>query len=89
MSRRIIFSARCDEAASAIGGYESIDCSLDAFWGGLQNDPHGFLSIKTQLYSAKFIVTKPLKNVPPLVWIFTISTNGDVILDHVEIYENY
>jgi len=89
MGRGIWFSPECEQAANEIGGFQFIDCSLDAFWDSLQKDPHGFPSIKSQMYSAKFIVTKPIANVPPLVWLFTIALNGDVTLTHVEIYESY
>lgn len=89
MSRGIWFSIACNEAAAALGGYEKIDASLDAFWDALEREPHGFPSIKTQLFSAKFILTKPARDVPALVWLFTIAVNGDVTLEHVELFEAY
>jgi hypothetical protein len=88
-SRRIFFSKECDAAALLVGGYERIDCSLDAIWDALLRNPYGFPKIECDWFSARYIVTKPFMDSPALVWIFVIELDGDVIIDNVEEYQNY
>ena len=89
MARSILFATSCDLAAEVLGGYERIDSSLDAVMQGLMVNPYGFPRIESDFYSARYIRTKPIRDVPPLVWLFEIDANNDVILMHVEEYERY
>jgi hypothetical protein len=88
--RQIFFSPACDIAASKLGGYEQIDESLTSgVYDALLRHPYGFSKIECDWFSARYITTKPFGTTPALVWIFTIEANGDVVIDNVEIYENY
>ena len=88
-TRRIFFSARCDDAAERLGGYRLIDPSLDAVWDALVRNPFGLPRVESDWYSARYAVTKPFEALPALVWIIVIETGGDVEIDDVEEYENY
>lgn len=89
VDRRIFFSSACNEAAVRLGGYERIDASIDAaIWDALTRNPYGFKEVSFGWYSARYIVTKSYKDVPALLWWFTIE-GGDVSIDHVEEFEDY
>ena len=87
--RKIFQSKACDEAAEALGGYQRIDSSISgAVWDALVRNPYGFKEVGYGRYSARYIVTKPYADVPALLWWFRIDM-GDVIIEHVEEFENY
>ena len=87
--RKIFFSDECESAASRLGGYERIESCLDAIWDALIRNPYGFPQIESDWFSARYIVTKSFQGVPALLWIFTIGAEGEVVINHVEEYENY
>ena len=89
MARSILYAPSCDLAAEALGGYVRIDASLDAVMQGLMVNPYAFPRIESDFYSARYIRTKPIRDIPALVWLFEINPNNDVILMHVEQYEDY
>jgi hypothetical protein len=89
MSRSIIYAASCDVAAELLGGYERIDCSLDAAILGLVVNPFGFPVVESDFYRARYVVTIPIRDVPALIWIFEIDINNNVTLLHVEEFENH
>ena len=86
--RRIYFSAECDEAARRLGGYAAIDRSLDAFWDGLLRNPYGFPKFESDWISFRYVITKPIPGVPPLVWTFTIASD-EIVLQFVEEFSGY
>ncbi len=86
--RKIVFSAECDAAAEALGGYVRIDRTLDAAMDGLMRDLYGFPLMESDWYSARIIQTKPLPGIPALVWYFTIR-GRDVVIQYVEEFEGY
>jgi hypothetical protein len=85
---RVVFSADCDKAAEAIGGYGRIDKSLDASWDGLHTNPHGFPIYESDWFSVRYILTRPMPGIPPLLWTFRIFRD-EVELLHVEEFERY
>jgi hypothetical protein len=87
--RGIFFSRRCDAAAEILGGYRRIDEALDAVWDALSRNPYGLPKCECDWFSARYIVTKPYGDAPALVWLIIIEPSGDVIIDHVEEYEDY
>ncbi len=90
MARRaIFFSAQCDECAHRLGGYQRIDPALDAVWDVLIRNPYALPRVESDWYSARYISTKPFRGVPALVWTIEIQENGDVLIDHVEEFEDY
>lgn len=86
--RKIVFSAECDAAAEALGGYIRIDCTLDGAMDALMRNPYGFPLLQSDWYSVRYIVTKSMAGVPALVWFFTIE-GRDVTIQHVEEYQGY
>jgi len=85
-----MFADECHVAAEALGGFERIDGTLTSgIYDGLVRNPYGFRLVESDWYSSRLIFTKPYKDVPALVWIFAIDESGDVIINHVEEFENY
>jgi hypothetical protein len=87
--RSIYFSDQCDQCALSLGGYEKIDHTLDAVWDALVRNPYGFPLVESDWYSARFIVTAPFHGTPALIWTIAIESNGDVVIDHVEVFDGY
>ena len=87
--REIAFSAKCDAAADRMGGYIRIDESLIPIFDALYHDPTGFPRVDVDWCACRFIVTKPFRDVPALLWLFYIEPSGRVVIDHVEEFEGY
>lgn len=88
--RRILFAEECDAAAAMLGGYENIDDALtSAIYDALDRNPYGFPIVESDWFSARYIVTKPFRTTRALLWVFVIEGNGDVVIRHVEEYDNY
>jgi hypothetical protein len=85
--RAIRFDQECDKAAEALGGYEAIDDSLNAYLDALDREPAGFPKIETEWGSVRYIRTKPIGDIPELLWYFILDASGDVTLTHVEKYD--
>lgn len=45
--------------------------------------------VESDWYSARYVETLSFNGVPPLLWTIDIQTNGDVVIDHVEEFEDY
>jgi hypothetical protein len=87
--RKIIYSAMCDASAARLGGYEKIDVALDGVIDALSRDPHGFRLVASDwFFSFRYAVTKPVGDVPALVWIFRIEREA-VVIEDVEEFEGY
>lgn len=86
--KRVVFTDECNQAAERLGGYARIDCSLDAFWDGLYRNPYGFPKYESDWFSVRYIITKPIYDVPPLIWYISVSAD-EVLLLYVEEYEKY
>jgi hypothetical protein len=84
--RSIRFDNDCELAAEKLGGYEAIDDSLYAYYGALQLEPHGFGKVDTAFGSTRYVHTKPIGDIPELIWYFLIESNGDILIVHVEKY---
>jgi hypothetical protein len=82
--RQIIHSVAFDRAVEALGGYRSIDRSLDTIIDALYRNPHGFNKFESDFISFRYAITKSTAWLPALVVIFTIAENGDVTLEHIE-----
>ena len=87
--RAIFFSAQSKECAARIGGYGRIDDSLDAVWDTLRRNPYALPRVESDWYSARYVTTLPFGGVPALLWTVEIQANGDVVIDHVEEFEDY
>lgn len=88
--RNIKFADECSIAAAHLGGFRTIDDALTSgIYDALDRYPWGFPSVESDWYSARYIITKPFKQTCALIWVFVIESNGDVIIKHVEEYENY
>lgn len=87
--REIFYSAQCDVCAENLGGYLRIDQSLNAVLDVLIRNPYNLPRVESDWYSARYVTTIPVDNAPALLWTFEIQSNGDVIIDHVEEFEDY
>jgi hypothetical protein len=52
-------------------------------------NPYAFPMIESDFYRARYVPTIPIGGVPALVWIFEIDVNNNVIMIHVEEFEEY
>jgi hypothetical protein len=82
--REIIYSTAFDQAVEKIGGYRSIDVSLDTILDALYRNPYGFNKFESDFVSFRYAITKSTDWLPALIVIFTIAENGNVTLEHVE-----
>ena len=86
--REIIESDNFKTAVHALGGHRAIDEALGPIMEALYHDPHGFPGLKNKWISFRYARTKGIDFIPPLVVMFTVEPNGDVILDHIEADED-
>jgi hypothetical protein len=82
--RQIIEAESFKEAVRNLGGHRAIDEALEPIIEALYHYPQGFPFFENQWVSFRYARTKALEAVPPLVVIFTIEPNGDVVFQHVE-----
>lgn len=82
--RELIEAESFKEAVLKLGGHRAIDEVLEPIIEALYRNPQGFPFFENQWVSFRYARTKALEFVPPLVVIFTIEPNGDVVLRHVE-----
>ncbi|WP_269584943.1 hypothetical protein [Roseibium sp. Sym1] len=82
--RQIIATKNFDEAVKKLGGYRSIDAAMEPIIESLIHDPYGFPIFESDLVSFRYARVQRIGNDPPLVVIFQIDVNKNVILDHVE-----
>jgi hypothetical protein len=86
--REIIEAESFKEAVRNLGGYRVIDKSLEPIIEALYRNPYGFMFFQNDWASFRYARTRALESMPPLVVIFTIESNGDVVLQHVEEDQN-
>ena len=82
--REIIESESFKEAVTALGGHRAIDEALEPLLEALYQNPFGFPKFENDWVSFRYARTKPVDFMPPLVFIFTIDTDHNVVLQHVE-----
>lgn len=84
--REIIEAESFKEAVNRLGGHRAIDEALEPIIEALYKNPYGFLSFENDWASFRYARTKllPQYSIPPLVVIFTIDHDRNVILQHVE-----
>jgi hypothetical protein len=88
--REIAFSEKCDAAAQRLGGYDRIREMLIPIFDGLRHNPEGFEKIGLDWSPYRMIITNALGNsIPALVWLFFIEIGGKVVIDDVEVFEEY
>lgn len=84
--RQIIYAVEFDQEVEALGGYRAIDEALDTILDGLYRNPYGFNKFENEFISFRYVITKAISSLPPLVVVFSIASNGDVTLEHIEEY---
>jgi hypothetical protein len=84
VGRQIIYDKSFDAGVEALGGYRAIDRVLDTVIEALYRNPYGFKKFESDLISFRYIITKPVHDMPSLAIIFSISGNGDVTLELIE-----
>ena len=89
MGRIIYFAPSCDIAVQELGGYERIDGALDSIYQALRVNPFGFPLIENDFTRARYAKTRPIRDIPALVWLFEIDEHNNVTILHVEEFLDY
>jgi hypothetical protein len=86
-SRRIIYLPEFDEQADALGGIRIIDQApvIDV----LERNPRAFRVIETSWFRVRYATTRQFGNVPPLLVIFSIDEDDDVLMEWIEALTTY
>jgi len=84
MRRQIIYAKTFDEAVDALGGYRAIDRAIDTIVDALDRNPYVFNLFESDFISFRYVITKPIEDLPSLIIIFSIGHEGNVTLEHVE-----
>ena len=82
--RNIIYSDEFETAVNALGGYRALDAALSPFMEALTTNPYGFEKFESDGFSFRWLITKEIDWVPPLVIVFRIDDDKNVELLHVE-----
>lgn len=61
-----------------------MDEALSTIYAALAVNPYAFEKFENDFMSFRYAITKRIGIVPPLVFVFSIGTDGSVYLDHVE-----
>lgn len=89
--RSIIEEDSFQDAVVLVGGAQLVDLALSSIIHGLMRNPYGYGLHENQFTSFRYAITRKVMwtepQIPPLIVTFTISENGDVHLQHVEVYE--
>lgn len=89
--REIIHEESFAAAVEALGGAQLIDLALDSVIPGLTSNPFGYKLHEHLFTSFRYAITRPINwpalSMPPLVVIFTIDEDGNVHLQHVEVWD--
>lgn len=92
--RRVVFAHSFDECTEALGGHKIVDEALAPVIDALYRNPFAFDAIEivfngNELVSCRYAITKPLRNLPAIVVVFTIDGNDDVEITHAEEADRY
>jgi hypothetical protein len=82
--REIIESTSFREAVQKLGGARAIDAAFETLAEALYHNPFGFPLFENDWTQFRYARTKEIDFIPPLVFIFTIDANKNVVLEHVE-----
>ncbi|HVX79822.1 MAG TPA: hypothetical protein VHB23_00485 [Devosiaceae bacterium] len=82
--RNIISSPAFDAAVELLGGYRAIDAAMAPVIEALASNPYGFPLFESDQFSFRWLITHEIAWVPPLVIVFRIDEDKNVILEHVE-----
>lgn len=82
--RRIIYRPEFDEDANRLGGIAAVQRVIDPVIESLENDPYSFglLDVVTGL---RYAATKAVGAMQPLIVVFSIDADGDVMMEAVDI----
>jgi hypothetical protein len=89
MPRRIIYMPEFDDQANALGGIRLIDQALRPVIDVLERNPRAFRIIETSWFRVRYATTRQVGNVPPLLVIFSIDEDDDVLMEWVEPLRQY
>jgi len=84
----IRYDPACDEAADKLGGYGAIDDSLTPYLEWPTPQSEGVLGVEAFWGSVRCVKTIAIGDMPTLLWYFVIEANGDVLITHVEKYDD-
>jgi hypothetical protein len=89
MPRRIIYLPEFDEQAKVLGGIQIVDQALRPIVDALERNPRAFRVIETPWFRVRYAATRQVGNVPPLLIIFSIDEDDDVVMEWVETLGSY
>jgi hypothetical protein len=89
MPRRIIYLPEFDEQARVLGGIRLIDQVLRPVIDALERNPRAFRVVETPWFRVRYATTRQVGNVPPLVVIFSIDEDDDVLMEWIEALAGY
>ena len=87
--RQIIFQKAFDEAVEELGGYRHLDRAIDPVLDGLSRNPYVFHYIETEFTKFRYVITKPIEELPSYAIIFAITPDGDITLEDILENLNY
>lgn len=82
--RSIISSKEFDEAVEKLGGYRAVDAAMAPIIEALMLNPYGLPLFESDKFSFRWVATHEIDWVPPLIVIFRIDDDKNVVLLHVE-----
>lgn len=83
MRRQIIFSHAFTADAEAYGGYSEIDIAIETVEEALIGNPFAFPKFESDFVSFRYVLTKPIEDLPALAFLFTIDDRGNVTLEKI------
>jgi hypothetical protein len=89
MSRRIVYLPEFDEQAKVLGGIKIIDQALRPVIDVLERNPRAFGVIQTSWFRVRYAITRQFGNIPPLLVIFSIDEDDDVLMEWIEALSSY
>lgn len=83
MRRQIIFSHAFTADAEEYGGYRQIDLAIETVEEALIGNPFSFPRFESDFVSFRYVMTKPIQELPALAFLFTIDEKGNVTLEKI------
>jgi hypothetical protein len=84
MPHQVIYQPAFTAEVNALGGYKHLDRAIDPAVDALSRNPYAAHKFETPLVSFRYIITKPVEELPSYAIVFVIAENDDVLLEHIE-----
>jgi hypothetical protein len=84
--REIIEGEFFAESVKRVGGYRAVDLALETVLEALARNPYGFPLVENDWVRIRYARTTMIEGyIPPLIIAFEIQSNGNVVLQWVEL----